>query len=40
MTFFLTALAVMVAGGAAAWMAGRRPWASALGASAGASALP
>ena len=36
MTLFLTALAVMVAGGAAAWMAGRRPWASALGASAGA----
>ena len=36
MTLFLTALALMVAGGAAAWAAGRRPWASALGAATGA----
>ncbi|MCU0562966.1 MAG: hydrogenase [Desulfobacterales bacterium] len=36
MTVFLAALALIVAGGAAAWAAGRRPWASALGAATGA----
>ncbi|MCK7470161.1 MAG: hypothetical protein MZU95_04670 [Desulfomicrobium escambiense] len=39
MTVFLTALALMVAGGAAAWAAGRRPWASALGAATGGARL-
>jgi formate hydrogenlyase subunit 3/multisubunit Na+/H+ antiporter MnhD subunit len=31
MTLFLTALAVMTVGGALAWAAGRRPWASGVG---------